>query len=159
LATVSVIRTSTAHSRRLWAASALTLALALGACGEESAPTPTTTPPPPSDPTQARAIERTWDDFRRATAAGDARRVCRDLLSPKAADYEAAIGGTCMRNVRREKLYTDGVGPLIDIRVNASSGAGAADYRRPGEKRPFSVQFIQQQGRWRIHQLFRRYGY
>ena len=140
---------------------AILLAAALAGCGE-SVPQPKPDRPP-GDPQALRAIERIWSDLRAAARHRDAEAICRHLLSRKAADNEAGYygrGGTCEKNVRRSDLLngTIHLSALSQLEVRRGAAAAAGQYRR-GASRPYSVQFVFERGRWRVHQLFRRFGY
>ena len=147
-------------------------ATALAGCGDDGSgsdarpaasatPTTTSTPAATATPTtdpatsgpEAAAIAATLRRYAAAVRAGDARTICRDLLSREVLARVEASGGDCARNLVAPRIEEGGPEYGIAIRsisvggrravaeITASERDGTRDSRQP---------LVREDGKWRL---------
>jgi hypothetical protein len=133
--------------RSLVALLAVFCALAVGGCGssDDDAPDQRT-----GDET---AVRSALSDLQAAAVAGDGKRICRELFTPKLADSvtTSSKSGSCATEVRRNLFSPKTRLTVQSVTVTDAANASAKVKEASGETS--TVHFVRQSGRWRIRSV------
>ena len=98
-------------------------------------------------------VRRVLSDLQAAAVAGDGKRICAQIFTPKLAKSVAtsAKSGSCAEEVRRN-LFS----PATTLRVQSvtvADGANATAIVKEASRRTSTVFLVRQSGRWRIRSV------
>lgn len=132
---------------RLIALLAVFGALVLGGCGGSDGDAPDQRA---GDET---AVRRALSDLQAAAVAGDGKRICTELFTPKLADSVTASSesGSCATEVRRNLFSPKTTLTVQSVTVTDPANASAKVKEASG--RTSTVHFVRQSGRWRIRSV------
>ena len=128
---------------------ALAAATMLGGCGGDSSGDK------PADKTAAdqTAVRQVLSDLQTASRAGDGKRICTQIFTPKLADSvtTSAKSGSCATEVKA-KLFS-AKAELAVQNVDVSDVANATATVKEGTGTVSTVFLVKQSGRWRIRSV------
>ena len=127
---------------------ALSAGLAVGGCGGGSEKD--TADRPAGD---EASVRRLLSDLQGAAVAGDGKRICTQIFTPKLAQSVAASSksGSCATEVRRN-LFSPATRLTVQ-RVTVADEANATATVREASSRTSTVYLVRQGGRWRIRSV------
>jgi hypothetical protein len=126
---------------------AMSAALAIGGCGGSDDETT-------GQPTGVEAsVRRVLSDLQAAAVAGDGKRICTQIFTPKLAQSVAssAKSGSCAEEVRRN-LFSPTTRLRVQ-RVTVADGANATATVEEASRKTSTVFLVRQSGRWRIRSV------
>jgi hypothetical protein len=99
------------------------------------------------------AVRQVMSDLQTASRAGDGKRICSEIFTPKLANSvtDTASSGSCAREVRR-KLFS----PRAEIavqNVDIPNAANATATIKEANGNTSTVFLVKQSGRWRIRSV------
>jgi hypothetical protein len=129
----------------------VTVALALGGCGGGSSDQP------PGDTSSksenSTAVKQVMADLQAASRAGDGKRICTQIFTPKLADSvtSSAASGSCSKEVRK-KLFSAQAEIAVQ-NVDVPNAANATATIKEASGITSTVFLVKQSGRWRIRSV------
>jgi hypothetical protein len=137
----------------LTAAAAVTAATALAGCGGASS---TAQKPAGDESTKAEdrtAVKQTMSDLQTASRAGDGKRICTQVFTPKLADSvtKSARSGSCAKEVKK-KLFSRKAQITVQ-NVDVPNAANATATIKEANGNTSTVFLVKQSGRWRIRSV------
>jgi hypothetical protein len=135
----------TTNLARLLAVVAVTGSAALAACGGSPATT--------QKRTDADAVRQVLTDLQTASRAGDGRRICTQIFTPKLADSvtKSASSGSCATEVKR-KLFSPNEKITVE-NVDVTDPANATATVKEANGNRSTVFLVKQSDRWRIRSV------
>ena len=137
------------HGLPRLAAATATLALLLGGCGGDA---------PGVAGVNKAALEQTavrqvLMDLQAASRAGDGRRICNEIFTPKLADSvtTSAASGSCAKEVKH-KLFSSKTAIAVQ-NIDVSDSANATATVKEASGNTSTVFLVKQSGRWRIRSV------
>jgi hypothetical protein len=134
----------------LAAAAAVTAATMVGGCGGGSSAEKTA-----ADKTAAdqNAVRQVLTDLQTASRAGDGKRICTQIFTPKLADSvtTSAKNGSCAKEVKA-KLFSAKAALAVQ-NVDVSDAANASATVKEATGNTSTVFLVKQSGRWRIRSV------
>ena len=132
-------------------AATVTMAVLLGGCGGDE--------PAASDASASKvtvdraAVRQVMSDLQTASRAGDGKRICTQIFTPKLADSvtTSAASGSCAREVRH-KLFSRRAGLAVQS-IIVSDPANATATVKEASGNTSTVFLVKQSGRWRIRSV------
>ena len=99
------------------------------------------------------AITRVLGQLQQASVAGDGRRICTQIFTPKLADSvtESAKSGSCAKEVKAKLFSPDTRLTVQDVTVTDPANGTATIKEANGNVS--TVFFVRQSGRWRIRSV------
>jgi hypothetical protein len=134
------------------AAVVVTAAVALGGCGGGSS-----SEQPPGDTSSksqnSTAVKQVMADLQAASRAGDGKRICTQIFTPKLADSvtSSAASGSCSKEVK-QKLFSAKAEIAVQ-NVDVPNAANATATIKEGNGNTSTVFLVKQSGRWRIRSV------
>lgn len=138
----------------LTAVAALTVAAALAGCGGGSgAASAQKTADANATKASNDAVNQVMSDLQAASLAGDGKRICREIFTPKLADSvtESASSGSCAKEVKRKLFSRETKLTVQTIAVSNAANATATVDEANGNTS--TVFLVKQSGRWRIRSV------
>jgi predicted small lipoprotein YifL len=135
----------------LTALALLTTALAgCGGSGDSQKPTATTAANATADNT---AVKQVMTDLQTASRAGDGKRICTQIFTPKLANSvtASAKSGSCAKEVRK-KLFSRKAQIAVQ-NVDLPNAANATAVIKEANGNTSTVSLVKQSGRWRIRSV------
>jgi predicted small lipoprotein YifL len=135
----------------LTALALLTTALAgCGGSGDSQKPTATTAANATADNT---AVKQVMTDLQTASRAGDGKRICTQIFTPKLANSvtTSAKSGSCAKEVRK-KLFSRKAQIAVQ-NVDLPNAANATAVIKEANGNTSTVFLVKQSGRWRIRSV------
>lgn len=138
-------------SRRSWRLTVVcgaVLGLAVGGCGGDDDKKDSD-----STQTQETAVRTVLADLQQASVAGDGKRICTQIFTPKLADSvtKSAKSGSCAKEVR-QKLFSPTT-KLTVQNVNVTDPVNATATITEANGNVSNVFLVRQSGRWRIRSV------
>ena len=135
-------------------AAALTAAAALAGCGggaSNDQPAGDTS----SKSENSAAVEQVMADLQTASRAGDGKRICTQIFTPKLADSvtSSAASGSCSKEVKK-KLFSAKAEIAVQ-NVDVPNAANATATIKEANGNTSTVFLVKQSGRWRIRSVQR----
>jgi predicted small lipoprotein YifL len=135
----------------LTALALLTTALAgCGGSGDSQKPTATTAANATADNT---AVKQVMTDLQTASRAGDGKRICTQIFTPKLANSvtASAKSGSCAKEVRK-KLFSRKAQIAVQ-NVDLPNAANATAVIKEANGNTSTIFLVKQSGRWRIRSV------
>jgi predicted small lipoprotein YifL len=135
----------------LTALALLTTALAgCGGSGDSQKPTATTAANATADNT---AVKQVMTDLQTASRAGDGKRICTQIFTPKLANSvtTSAKSGSCAKEVRK-KLFSRKAQIAVQ-NVDLPNAANATAVIKEANGNTSTIFLVKQSGRWRIRSV------
>jgi predicted small lipoprotein YifL len=135
----------------LTALALLTTALAgCGGSGDSEKPTATTAANATADNT---AVKQVMTDLQTASRAGDGKRICTQIFTPKLANSvtASAKSGSCAKEVRK-KLFSRKAQIAVQ-NVDLPNAANATAVIKEANGNTSTIFLVKQSGRWRIRSV------
>jgi hypothetical protein len=134
----------------LAAAAAVTAASMLGGCGGDSSVDKPTVDNTAADQT---AVRQVLSNLQTASRAGDGKRICTQIFTPKLADSvtTSAKSGSCAKEVKA-KLFSAKAAIAVQ-NVDVSNPANATAIVKEATGNTSTVFLVKQSGRWRIRSV------
>jgi hypothetical protein len=129
----------------------LTTALAgCGGSGDSQKPTATTAANATADNT---AVKQVMTDLQTASRAGDGKRICTQIFTPKLANSvtASAKSGSCAKEVRK-KLFSRKAQIAVQ-NVDLPNAANATAVIKEANGNTSTIFLVKQSGRWRIRSV------
>ena len=145
------MRNTNCRRAGLAAAAVVTAAVALGGCGGSS------DDQPPGDTSSksenSTAVKQVMADLQAASRAGDGKRICTQIFTPKLADSvtSSAASGSCSKEVK-QKLFS-ATAEIAVQNVDVPNAANATATIREANGITSTVFLVKQSGRWRIRSV------
>ena len=137
----------------LTAAAIVATTVALAGCGGGSsgADKPAGDTSTKSDDTAA--VKQVMSDLQAASRAGDGKRICAQIFTPKLADSvtESAASGSCAKEVKKKLFSREAKITVQNVDVPNPSNATATIKEANGNTS--TVFLVKQSGRWRIRSV------
>jgi hypothetical protein len=126
---------------------ALSAALAAGGCGGSDGDGTDQRPGPET------SVRKALSDLQAAAVAGDGKRICTEIFTPKLADSvtSSSKSGSCATEVRRNLFSPTTRLTVQSVAVADEANATAKVKEASGETS--NVFFVRQSGRWRIRSV------
>jgi hypothetical protein len=137
----------------LAAAALMTAAATLAGCGGSSTSGPKPVGDTSSKAENDTAVKQTMSDLQTASRAGDGKRICTQVFTPKLADSvtKSAKSGSCAKEVKK-KLFSPKA--LITVQnVDVPNAANATATIKEANGNISTVFLVKQSGRWRIRSV------
>ena len=134
------------------AAAVVVTAVAFGGCGGGSsgdqAPGDTS-----SKSDDSTAVKQVLSDLQSASRAGDGKRICTQIFTPKLADSvtSSARSGSCSKEVRK-KLFSANAAIVVQ-NVDVPNAGNATATIKEANGNTSTVFLVKQSGRWRIRSV------
>jgi predicted small lipoprotein YifL len=135
----------------LTALALLTTALAgCGGSGDSEKPAATTAASATADNT---AVKQVMTDLQTASRAGDGKRICTQIFTPKLANSvtASAKSGSCAKEVRK-KLFSRKAQIAVQ-NVDLPNAANATAVIKEANGNTSTIFLVKQSGRWRIRSV------
>jgi hypothetical protein len=137
----------------LTAAAVLTAAIALAGCGTGSSDDKKAASLKTTTAEGSTAVKQVMADLQTASRAGDGKRICTQIFTPKLANSVtgSAKSGSCAREVKK-KLFS----PTAQItvqNVDVPNPANATATIKEANGNLSTVFLVMQSGRWRIRSV------
>ena len=130
-------------TRRLFALGALVVVTSCAGCGGDAQQ---------ADQTQSdqAAVRRVLSDLQAASRAGDGKRICEEIFTPKLAKSvsTSSVSGSCATEVRQKLFSPSSRITVKDVTISEPSDATATVAEANGNVS--TVSLVKQGGRWRI---------
>jgi hypothetical protein len=139
------------------ALAAVTVAVALAGCGGGSSTSDAADAKKTADANATKAtneaVNQVMTDLQAASLAGDGKRICREIFTPKLADSvtESASSGSCAKEVKRKLFSPETKLTVQTIAVSDAANATATVDEANGNTS--TVFLVKQSGRWRIRSV------
>lgn len=136
----------------LTAAAAVATTVALSGCGGgSSGDNPAGDTSSKSD--DSTAVKQVMSDLQAASRAGDGKRICAQIFTPKLADSvtESAASGSCAKEVKKKLFSPEAEIAVQNVDVPNPSNATATI--KEGNGNTSTVFLVKQSGRWRIRSV------
>jgi len=137
----------------LAAAAVVTTATALAGCGGSSSDDTKATSVKTTKAEGNAAVKQVMADLQTASRAGDGRRICTQIFTPKLANSvtASAKSGSCAKEVKK-KLFSPTA--LITVQnVDVPNTANATATIKEANGNLSTVFLVMQSGRWRIRSV------
>ena len=144
-------------SQRLSGLAALALlTAALAGCGSGSSDSSTEKKPavdPANTAADNTAVKQVMSDLQTASRAGDGKRICTQIFTPKLANSvtTAAKSGSCAKEVKN-KLFSRKAKIAVQ-NVDVPNAANATAVIKEANGNTSTVFLVKQSGRWRIRSV------
>jgi hypothetical protein len=135
----------------LTAAVVVTAAAGLAGCGSSSGDQPSGDTS--SESGNSTAVKQVMADLQTASRAGDGKRICAQIFTPKLADSvtSSAASGSCSKEVKL-KLFSDKAQIAVQ-NVDVPNAANATATIKEANGNTSTVFLVKQSGRWRIRSV------
>jgi hypothetical protein len=135
------------------AVAAVTVTVALAGCGGSDAASAQRTADANATKATNDAVNQVMSDLQAASLAGDGKRICREIFTPKLADSvtKSASNGSCAKEVKR-KLFSRKTRLTVQT-IAVSNAANATATVNEANGNTSTVFLIKQSGRWRIRSV------
>ena len=132
------------------------LAAAIAGCGSGSSDTgskPKATVAPADKAADNTAVKQVMADLQTASRAGDGKRICTQIFTPKLANSvtTSAKSGSCAREVKK-KLFSR-KSKISVLNVDLPNAANATAVIKEANGNTSNVFLVKQSGRWRIRSV------
>ena len=133
-----------------------TAAVALAGCGSGSSDTSAKKTPavdPAVKTADNTAVKQVMTDLQTASRAGDGKRICTQIFTPKLANSvtTSAKSGSCAKEVRK-KLFSRKAQIAVQ-NVDLPNAANATAVIKEANGNTSTVFLVKQSGRWRIRSV------
>ena len=127
-----------------------TAAVALAGCGSDSGAKKTPAVDTASKTADNTAVKQVMSDLQTASRAGDGKRICTQIFTPKLANSvtTSAKSGSCAKEVRK-KLFSPKAQIAIQ-NIDLPNAANATAVIKEANGNTSTVSLVKQSGRWRI---------
>jgi hypothetical protein len=135
----------------LAARAAVAAAMVFGGCGGgDTGNEPTAAEKTAADQT---AVRQVLSDLQTASRAGDGKRICTQIFTPKLANAvtTAAKSGSCAKEVRK-KLFSRKTAIAVQ-NIDLPNAANATAVIKEANGNTSTVSLVKQSGRWRIRSV------
>jgi hypothetical protein len=137
----------------LTAIAVTTAAVALAGCGSGSSDSSDKKPAGDTAATKTAdntAVKQVMTDLQAASRAGDGKRICTQIFTPKLANSvtTSAKSGSCAKEVRK-KLFSPKAQIAIQ-NIDLPNAANATAVIKEANGNTSTVSLVKQSGRWRI---------
>ena len=135
------------------AAAAVTAATALAGCGGGSSTAQNPAGDPSTKAEDGTAVKQTMSDLQTASRAGDGKRICTQIFTPKLANSvtKSARSGSCAKEVKK-KLFSRKAQITVQ-NVDVANAANATATIKEANGNTSTVFLVKQSGRWRIRSV------
>ena len=125
-------------------------AMAFGSCGGGGGDEPTAAEKTAADQT---AVRQVLSDLQTASRAGDGKRICTQIFTPKLANSvtTSAVSGSCAKEVKAKLFSVKADLAVQNVDVTDSANATATIKEAIGNTS--TVFLVKQSGRWRIRSV------
>jgi hypothetical protein len=147
------MRDTTKCTSGLLALAAMTALAALAGCGGSSSGEPKSSGEASSKSVDDTAVKQVMSDLQAASRAGDGRRICTQIFTPKLANSvtQSAHSGSCAREVKK-KLFSPRTQIAVQ-NVDVPNTANATATIKEANGNMSTVFLVKQSGRWRIRSV------
>ena len=130
-----------------------TAAVALAGCGSDSSAKKTPAADTATKTADNTAVKQVMSDLQSASRAGDGKRICTQIFTPKLANSvtTSAKSGSCAREVRK-KLFSRKARIAIQ-NIDLPNAANATAVIKEANGSTSTVFLVKQSGRWRIRSV------
>ena len=127
-----------------------TAAVALAGCGSDSSAKKTPAADTATKTADNTAVKQVMSDLQTASRAGDGKRICTQIFTPKLANSvtTSAKSGSCAKEVRK-KLFSPKAQIAIQ-NIDLPNAANATAVIKEANGNTSTVSLVKQSGRWRI---------
>ena len=129
------------------------LTAALAGCGSGSSADKKPAVAPVNTAAESTAVKQVMSDLQTASRAGDGKRICTQIFTPKLANSvtTAAKSGSCAKEVKK-KLFSRN--SKISVQnVDLPNAANATAVIKEANGNTSNVFLVKQSGRWRIRSV------
>ena len=135
------------------AAAAVSAATALAGCGGASSPAEQPAGDGSTKAENGTAVKQAMSDLQTASRAGDGKRICTQIFTPKLANSvtKSARSGSCAKEVKK-KLFSRKAKITVQ-NVDVPNGANATATITEANGNTSTVFLVKQSGRWRIRSV------
>ena len=145
------------HDRKglsgLTAVAVVTVAAALTGCGGDSSSEEKSAGKAATKSADEKAVKQVMSDLQTASRAGDGKRICTQIFTPKLADSvtKSAKSGSCAKEVKQKVFSPNAKISVQNVDVPNTANATATIKEANGNTS--TVFLVKQSGRWRIRSV------